>query len=401
MKIGILGTRGIPNRYGGFEECAEHLAIGLVGKGHEVTVYNTHDHEFQGPDWNGVRIIHCKDPEARLGTAGQFIYDWNCISHARKQRYDVVLQLGYTSSSVWWWRWPKHAVNLVNMDGMEWKRSKYGPKVQAFLRWAESWAAKHAHGLIADSLGIQDHLRQRYGKNARYIAYGAALAEKPDAAVLQNYDVRPEEYFMLMARMEPENNVEMIIRGYIESGSEKPLLITGNTGNQFGTMVKDRYGANPGLRFIGGVYDAAAVNALRHYSCMYFHGHSVGGTNPSLLAAMGSDTRIAAHDNPFNASVLGDDAFYFQDAAGVADLIRSCCPKEKHTAWLDSNRNKIRDIFNWPAIIDAYEALMLEHVAPALPPRDLQVAEAELIPDAGRSYSFSNLERASARDCAE
>jgi glycosyltransferase involved in cell wall biosynthesis len=360
LKIGILGTRGIPNRYGGFEECAEKLALGLVKKGHQVWVYNSLHHEFQGSDWQGVHIVHCKDPEDKLGTAGQFIYDLNCINDARRRGFDIVLQLGYTSSSVWWWRWPRKAINLVNMDGLEWKRSKFSKKVQAFLRRAEAWAAIHADGLIADSLAIQQYLAGKYSKTSTFIPYGASIYEHADAEVLSRYELHEEGYHLLIARMEPENNIETIIQAYLTSGDEKPLLIVGNTGNAFGTRMKETYGAEKGVRFPGAIYDATIINALRHYAYLYYHGHSVGGTNPSLLEAMGCRARIAAHRNQFNEAVLGEDAFYFSDAADIKDIILNAGPKKEQQSWLDANVQKIKDTFNWPAVIDAYEAMMLK-----------------------------------------
>src|ERR1700761_6048873 len=164
LKIGILGTRGIPNRYGGFEQCAEYLALGLVAKGHKVWVYNSHSHEYQGSEWKDVQIIHCKDPEDKMGTFGQFVYDLNCIKDARKRDFDILLQLGYTSNSIWYPLWPKYCSNVVNMDGLEWKRSKYNKYVQRFLKTAERWAAEHGDVLIADSVGIQQHLKEAYNK---------------------------------------------------------------------------------------------------------------------------------------------------------------------------------------------------------------------------------------------
>src|SRR5690606_25316653 len=138
MKIAIVGARGIPNFYGGFEQFAEYLSLGLVQKGHDVTVYNSHTHPYQEPTWNGVKIIHCKDPEDKIGTAGQFIYDLNCIRDARKRDYDIILQLGYTSSSIWGWLMPRRkSIVTTNMDGLEWKRTKYSKKVQKFLLFAE------------------------------------------------------------------------------------------------------------------------------------------------------------------------------------------------------------------------------------------------------------------------
>lgn len=362
LKIGILGTRGIPNRYGGFEECAEKLALGLVQKGHDVWVYNSHKHEYQEALWQGVHIIHCKDPEDKLGTAGQFIYDLNCINDARKRDFDIVLQLGYTSSSVWWWRWPRKAINLVNMDGLEWMRSKYSKKVQAFLRRAEAWAAKHGDGLIADSPGIQQYLLDKYGEASTYIPYGAALYERPDEAVLQHYNLKREGFHLLIARMEPENNIETIIQGYLQSGDERPLLVIGGTGNAFGSLMKAKYESENRVRFAGAIYDADTINALRYFAHLYYHGHSVGGTNPSLLEAMGCRARIAAHRNPFNSAVLGDDAFYFSNADALADIIRNAGPKEQQIPWLEANVQKIRNTFNWPAVVDAYEQLMLDAV---------------------------------------
>src|SRR5688500_16446735 len=133
LKIAILGTRGIPNNYGGFEQIAGYLSKGLVEKGHSVTVYNSHKHPYKESIWNGVEIVRCFDPEFLIGTAGQFVYDLNCILHVRKRRFDIILMLGYTSSSVWKDLYPKNAVLITNMDGLEWKRPKYSKPVRKFL----------------------------------------------------------------------------------------------------------------------------------------------------------------------------------------------------------------------------------------------------------------------------
>ena len=157
MKIGILGTRGVPNHYGGFEQFAEFFSVFLAEKGHEVYVYNSHTHPYQEKEFKGVKLIHCHDPENKIGTIGQFIYDLNCILDARKKNFDIILQLGYTSSSVWFKLHPKNAVVITNMDGLEWKRTKYSKPVQQALKWAEKLAVKNSDFLIADSLGIQNY----------------------------------------------------------------------------------------------------------------------------------------------------------------------------------------------------------------------------------------------------
>ena len=157
MRIAIIGTRGIPNRYGGFEQFTEFIAPMLVERGYELFVYNSSSHPYKGTHWKGVHIIAKPDPEVSLGTVGQFIYDFNCIMDARKRKFDIILQLGYTSSSIWSFCFPRSSCVVTNMDGFEWKRAKYSRMVQWFLRHAEKWAATYSDFLIADS-GTSAHL---------------------------------------------------------------------------------------------------------------------------------------------------------------------------------------------------------------------------------------------------
>lgn len=362
LRIGILGTRGIPNRYGGFEQCAEYLAVGLAKKGHNVWVYNSHDHEYQDSEWNGVNIIHCYDPEHKIGTAGQFIYDLNCIRDARKRKFHVLLQLGYTSNSIWYRLWPKDCKNVVNMDGLEWKRSKYSKKVQKFLKHAERWAAVNGDVLVADSVGIQEYLKETYNKPSHFIAYGSDVFDSPYEPLLSKYNLEAGRYNMLMARMEPENNIETIIKGHVFSGTSKTLLVVGKTENAYGQHLVETYKHKEQVNFLGGIYDINIINNLRYFSHLYFHGHSVGGTNPSLLEAMGSNALIAAHNNSFNKGVLGDDAFYFSDAEELVDIIRGVKSKIEYSNFLDNNTKKIRDQYNWPRIVDEYEKVLVSAV---------------------------------------
>lgn len=360
LSIGILGTRGIPNRYGGFEQCAEYLALGLVAKGHEVWVYNAHNHEYKDAIWKGVRIIHCNDPEHKVGTAGQFIYDLNCLLDARKRKFDILLQLGYTSNSIWHMLWPKHSKNIVNMDGLEWKRSKYSKKVQSFLKVAEKWAANNADVLVADSIGIQQHLKETYQKESTFIPYGATVFNQPDDSVLASYALQPYDYHLLIARMEPENNIELIIKGVIAAKSAKKLMIIGNPTNSFGAYLQATYGHHEEIVFLGAIYDLRIINNLRHFSCLYFHGHSVGGTNPSLLEAMASSALIVAHNNVFNQSILGEDAYYFNTDREISQLLLTNIDKSENEEKLNNNLQKIDTRYSWNKIVDEYEAVFLQ-----------------------------------------
>lgn len=353
MKIAIIGTRGIPNHYGGFEQCAEYLALGLVQRGFEVLVYNSHNHPYQESSWQNVEIVHCYDPEYKLGTIGQFIYDLNCIWDIRKRKVDVILQLGYTSSSVWGWLLPKNVIVTTNMDGLEWKRAKYSKPVRQFLTYAEKLGVKYSDYLIADSVGIQEYLKDKYGSASVYIPYGANVFENPDASALKDYNVEPCQYNMLIARLEPENSIEIILDGVNESGSELPFLVIGKHTTKYGEYIKNKYAENRKIIFVGGVYNIDVLNNLRHFSNLYFHGHTVGGTNPSLLEAMASDALICAHDNVFNGSIVEGDGFYFKDKADVADLIKSK-QKGEYQILLENNRRKIVETYNWERITSQY-----------------------------------------------
>ncbi|MEO5564237.1 MAG: DUF1972 domain-containing protein, partial [Chitinophagaceae bacterium] len=321
LKIAILGTRGIPNHYGGYEQAVSFLAPALVKKGHSVTVYNSHNHPYQESHWKGVEIIHCNDPENKLGTAGQFIYDLNCIRDARKKEYDVIMLMGYTSSSVWGKLYPKKPVIISNMDGLEWTRSKYSKPVRRFLHYAEKLAVRHSDFFIADSPGIQSYLQQAYHIDSAYIPYGAVIYQKKDDEILKEFNVRSCKYYLIISRMEPENNVETILDGYTKSDSVLKFLVVGNTGNKYGKYLVKKYSSNENIIFAGAIFDQKKLHSLKSFCKLYFHGHSVGGTNPSLLEAMVGRVPIAAHNNPFNKAVLGADAYYFSSPADVINII--------------------------------------------------------------------------------
>jgi len=358
LKIGILGTRGIPNTYGGFEQFAQYLSLGLIERGHKVWVYNSHNHPYKLSNYNGVNIIHCKDWEHKIGTAGQFIYDYNCIKDARNRDFDILLQLGYTSNSIWYFKWPRKAVNVLNMDGLEWKRSKYSKLTKRFLKYAEGLAAKNAEVLIADSVGIQAYLKSKYQKDSMYIPYGASVVEAQNSDVLQEYNIKPKEYYLLIARIEPENNIEMIIRGYLSSKKKHPLIIVGNSQNKFGQYLTEKY-QDIDVRFVGAIYNQPTINTIRFYSSIYFHGHSVGGTNPSLLEAMACECNIAAHDNVFNKAILNDDAFYFSSAEKICQIIDETAGSPSVFVRTKNNIDKIQRFYTWDKIIDSYEKVFI------------------------------------------
>ncbi len=362
MKIAILGTRGIPNHYGGFEQFAEFFSVYLVEQGHEVYVYNSHNHKYQKSTFHGVNLIHIHDPEYKYGTFGQFIYDYNCILDSRKRDFDIILQLGYTSNSIWYFLLPKKPIIITNMDGIEWKRSKYNRLVQQFLRFAERLAANSSDYLVADSLGIQTFLKKRYNKESTYIAYGAYPFDTPDQDILAAYNVEKDQFNMIMARFEPENNLQMVLDGVVKSEQLTTILVVGNHETKYGSHLKERYKNHAHIRFTGGIYNLEHLNNLRYYSKMYFHGHSVGGTNPSLLEAMASQALIISHNNDFNRGVLKENAYYFSNADEVKELLLTC-KKSDNLHFVQNNYQAIVDKFNWKTINAAYLQLFEDCMA--------------------------------------
>ncbi|MDF2187450.1 DUF1972 domain-containing protein [Paraflavitalea sp. CAU 1676] len=355
LRIGIIGTRGIPNNYGGFEYFAEHLSTRLAQKEHEVFVYNSHNHSNQQTRWKGVHILHCYDPEHLLGTAGQFIYDLNCVRDAGKRKFDVLLFLGYTSSSVWGFLYPSSPIIISNMDGLEWKRTKYAAPVQKFLQYAEHLAIRYSDHFVADSTYIQSYLKEKYQVEPVYIAYGATPFNQPDETIPAIYQLKLYGYNMLMARMEPENNIETILDGYHASRAIQDFIVVGNTGNKFGKYLTGKYATDRRIRFVGAIFNQSHVNNLIYYSNLYFHGHSVGGTNPSLLEAMGSGALIVAQDNVFNKSVLETDGYYFETAGDIRHYAENLSKNDGNLSMRNNNRQKIENTYNWDRIVNAYE----------------------------------------------
>lgn len=354
MKIGILGTRGIPNFHGGFEQFAEFFSVFLHDNGHEVYVYNSSIHPYQNKQFNGVNIIHCYGPENKIGTAGQFIYDFNCIIDSRKRNFDIILQLGYTSSSIWRRFLPKNSVIVTNMDGLEWKRSKYSKKVQKFLKYSEKLAIRSSDFLVSDSVGIQNYLLSAYNKNSKFIAYGAEVITNYNQEILELYKLVPYTYNMLIARLEPENNIETILDGVVLSKTNLDFLVIGKYDTlSFGQYIYKKFNSHKHIRFLGGIYNQEHLNNLRYYSNLYFHGHSVGGTNPSLLEAMATHSLIIANSNVFNKSILMENAFYFEDKNDIAKFCNAL-RKSEHGDIILNNINSIQSNYNWEKINNEY-----------------------------------------------
>lgn len=365
MKIAFISVRGIPNNYGGFEQFAEYISVGLAARGHEVTVYSPHYHPYQKDEYKGVRIKHVYSPEQWMGgSIGSFFYDYACLKDAlHNEDFDIIYEAGYTSIIPAYIRFNvkniKKPLFTTNMDGLEYKRTKFNPLVRKFVFWEEKMAVRHSHFLIADNMGIRDYYKEKYGRESKFLAYGADIYDNYDISVLKEYGLEANRYFLIIARLEPENNLAMAIEGYRASRQYgmRPLIIVGKTNTPYGKRLAKQYSSDPHVRFVGGIYDFDKINSVRYFSYAYFHGHSVGGTNPSLLEAMASSCMILAHDNTFNRAVLGDNAVYYPSANGVVDILNDIdnIVSQKKETFVNANLDVIRNEYSWEKLIDEHE----------------------------------------------
>ncbi|MFN3952159.1 MAG: DUF1972 domain-containing protein [Thermaurantimonas sp.] len=317
-RITIVGSRGIPNAYGGFEWLAERLSLHLSAAGHQVYVCQSTQHPYKAPYLGMIQLVRAWDPP--IGPAGQLIYDLLSILKVRGLDPDVIIILGYTSSAIWSFLLPKRSSILQHMDGMEWKRAKYSRFAKAFLRQSEKVAARSADILIADHPVIMNYLQNQYPEKATaYIAYGEddTVPETPLKAL------ETKTFDLIMARLEPENQIDLMIEGWIGAGLPHRLAIAGSLSTAYSRKLVNKYHFAANVVFLNGVFDKGKAIWLRRHCRYYLHGHSAGGTNPSLIQVLTHHRRILVHANPFNAYLAETYGLkMFASAPGLANALK-------------------------------------------------------------------------------
>jgi glycosyltransferase involved in cell wall biosynthesis len=320
--------------------------------GHEVVVYTISNHPEKVEYVDGVKVEHIFNPEPMLGLGGQFIYDLFCILHARRQDFDIILQLGYTTSGIWSWLWPKKKT-ITNMDGIEHLRAKYRGPLAGFLRWSERRAAKRSKLLVADNPEIGTYLK-KYKTPQRTIAYGTKVVSPNDTdkELIKQFGLRSKWYHLHIGRVQPDNHVEEILTAAKISG--KTLVAVGDYTTSYGKKLKKKFEGVENIKFVGTIYDKATINALRLHAMTYIHGHSAGGTNPALLEALGCGCFVLAHSNPFNASVLGGLGGLWHNSAELVQMLKRRPTAQLRREQAAIARERMKKHFNWPLIAGQY-----------------------------------------------
>lgn len=365
----ILGTRGVPARHGGFETFAEDLARHLVGSGWQVTVYC--QGEGIGPihadEWEGIQRVWI--PVRQPGAVGTIVFDWKATRHAARER-GLCLTLGYNTAIFCLWLRMGRTANLINMDGLEWKRSKYGLPQRLWLLGNEvagSWIGDH---LIADHPEIARHL-SRWTRPAKIttIPYGSRPVNEAPTAPLEALGLAPDGFALVIARPEPENSILEIVEAFSRRPRGKKLVLLGEYRAEHSYQRRVRAAASPEVVFAGAIYERDIVESLRAHCWLYLHGHTVGGTNPSLVEALAAGSAVLAQDNAFNRWVAGPLARYFQDTDECALRLDELAADEAPLAQMrQASRRRHAEQFTLDGCLQAYEAL-LSIWAPGTPGR--------------------------------
>lgn len=360
----ILGTRGIPASHGGFETFAEQLSLYLAAAGWKVTVY-CQEEGVTGPfvleEWRGV--LRAVVPVKQTGSAGSLIFDWKSLRHALGQD-GLILILGYNTGIFTLLPRLLGRAVVLNMDGIEWKRAKWSRPIKAWFWLNERVAAWAGTTLIADHPEIKAHLATRVSQEKiTVLPYAADTVVQADETHLQSFALTSRNYLLTVCRLEPENSVLEIVRAFCRRKRNCKLVVLGklDPANVYHAELQAAAGSD--VIFPGPIYEKDVLAALRFHARAYCHGHTVGGTNPSLVEALGAGNAVFAHDNAFNRWTAGEEQFFFESERSCEQLFSLLLEDDR---LLERARKAARlrhaAEFLVPSVMSRYEAMLTSHL---------------------------------------
>ena len=357
LHVAMVGTRGVPAHYGGFETAIEEIGQRLVQRGHRITVYcrDMGAGTDKPSEHLGMELVHL--PAMRKRSLETLSHTGLSVAHLLRHRPDAAILFNAANAPYLPVFRTAGIPVATHVDGLEWKRAKWGQGGQRYYRAVERLAVKLSDALIADAVGIQAYYRQKFAADTVYLAYGAPLLAEGKADKLGQLNLKPQGYHLVVARFEPENHVHLIVDGFVRSGSQLPLIVVGSApySNRYTSAVHAL--ADARVRFVGGIWDQELLDQLYANALVYWHGHSVGGTNPSLLRAIGSGTATNAFDVGFNREVLEHSGRYFTNPQDVAGLVAEAERPDSDVAARGEQARLIAHRYNWDLVTDGYEQL--------------------------------------------
>ena len=364
LSISLIGTRGVPATYGGFETAVEEIGRRLVERGHDVTVYCRRNGKPVLDEYLGMKLvflpaIHHRILETLSHTALS-------VLHAVTHRPDVAFVFNAGNAPLVPVLRARGIPTTVHVDGLEWKRDKWGGAARRYYRWAEQASVRQADALIADAQGIVDYYLQEFAVPTELITYGTRIITDAHSDKLVARGLTPGGFHLVVARFEPENHVDLIIEGYLASDARLPLVVVGSApySLEHTRRITELAASDPRVLLLGAVWDQDLLDQLYAHAATYLHGHSVGGTNPSLLRSMGAATAVLAWDVVFNREVLGSDGWFFHDPGSLAALIEVAEADPDHIREVgQALQARARAVYDWDAVATAYESLALRLAA--------------------------------------
>ncbi len=356
--VAIIGTVGVPAKYGGFETLAHYLVRHLASK-MNITVYNSTHHysaKERVSSWEGASIVYV--PLKPNGIQSIF-YDFFSMLHAMFFA-DVLLVLGVSGCLFLpILKMVSDKKIIVNVDGMEWKRSKWGRFTKLFLRYSESIAIRYADEVICDNAVIKNYVKQKHKVESALIAYGADHTRPLPITedMVEKYAFLDGDYAFKVCRIEPENNIHMVLGAFAKLPA-KQLVIVGNWAHsKYGLKLKERYGGYENITLLDPIYNLAILDVLRSNCSFYLHGHSAGGTNPSLVEAMHLGLPVLTFDVDYNRATTYDKSIYFKSESELIDAIENTS-----TAQLRDLATQLKQIadqqYTWSTITHRYFSLI-------------------------------------------
>ena len=369
MDIAMVGTRGVPARYGGFETAVEEVGRRLAAAGHRVVVYcrTAKDGETAPPDrYLGMELVHL--PAARKRSLETLSHSALSVAHLIRHRTDAAFVFNAANAPLLPLIRAARIPVATHVDGLEWQRAKWGGAGRRYYRTAESLAVRWSDALIADAVGIADYYRREFEAPTSLLTYGAPLIA-PGSDRLAELGLEPGGYHLVVARFEPENHVDVIVDGYRRSAATKPLVVVGSApySDEYTARVHEL--ADGRVRFLGGVWDQTQLGQLYGNCFTYLHGHSVGGTNPSLLRALGGGAAVIAFDVDFNREVTAEAGRYWSGAGDVAALVNAAEADPSGVARDGALARDLAKGYDWDDVAAGYEQLARRLVARDVPDR--------------------------------
>ena len=359
MRIAMVGTRGVPAAYGGFETAVEEIGKRLVQRGHDVIVYtrvddrDTAPREYLGMELVPLPAVRSKALETLTHTAS------STAPVVAKSKPDMAFLFNAANAIYLPAMRAKNIPVATHVDGLEWQRTKWGKGGRKFYRMSESIAVRYSDALIADAQGIADYYATEFGATTDLIAYGAPILASCDVSKLGD-DLEFKKFHVLVARFEPENHVHEGVSGFVASSSPHPLVVVGGApfAAEYTQQIQTLAARDSRVRMLGPVWDQDRLDALYSGALTYLHGHSVGGTNPSLLRAMGAATATLAYDVSFNREVLGADGRFWANPNALAEQIRLAEADPDGTIAAGVRlQERAQERYNWDDVASKYEDL--------------------------------------------